>query len=132
MHTHHRRRHRHTPPPTPFLHTTLPRLLLVGACSVCQVLFLRGVPLDALEFEVEQLFAGLLQAPPKVLVLHGKGQALVQLPSKAAAGVGGLTPTWEGGGGGGRGGCRSDHPPTPLSKTPPPPLPSPTHTQSAR
>ena len=62
-------------------------LVVVAAGGVwrLQVLFLRGLPHDFRDFEVTPLFAGFCDSP-KILVLHGKGHALVEFPTVALAG----------------------------------------------
>ncbi len=64
-----------------------------------QVLFFRGLPTDVRDFEVTPLLAGFCDpaSPIKTLVLYGKGQALVEVPSVAVAGVWGRLRVSEGG-----------------------------------
>ena len=53
-----------------------------------QVLFFRGLPADVRDFEVTPLLSGFCDPSSlKTLVLYGKGQALVEVPSVAVAGV---------------------------------------------
>jgi hypothetical protein len=44
------------------------------------------MPQDVREFEITPLFAP-FDITPKILILYGKGQAMVELPSISSAGV---------------------------------------------